>query len=211
MLFTTSTTQGTTIFSLSGRFTFHDNDAFQPVLSSIAAASGQIFVIDLSDLDYVDSFGIGLFIVAHDEAAKAGNSVVFTNPAGLVDKLFHDLNLKFVLSVAACKGTGTVDALAVSAPVKSGGSTRMTLSGRFTGRAQATFLPVLEAIEAHDGEEFVLDLAGLEFIDGIALSTLLIAADEARRNHVPLVFQSPSDNLRHLFKLSAVDTLVTIR
>jgi HptB-dependent secretion and biofilm anti anti-sigma factor len=59
-----------TEFLFSGRMTFADHDKFRSVIAAVAAAAGLRVVFNLDGLDFVDSSGLGLFIIARDTAQK---------------------------------------------------------------------------------------------------------------------------------------------
>lgn len=56
--------------SLRGRFTFADHGAFLEVLEAMRRAPDGPWVIDLSDVPYIDSSALGLLVMAHGTAAR---------------------------------------------------------------------------------------------------------------------------------------------
>ncbi len=61
---------GMTEIALSGRMTFVDHDTFRQVMTAFDGPSGHRMVFDLSELDFVDSSGLGMFLIARDLASK---------------------------------------------------------------------------------------------------------------------------------------------
>lgn len=55
---------------LSGRMTFADHETFRNVMTNFDRPAGHKMVFDLSKLDFVDSSGLGMFIIARDTAQK---------------------------------------------------------------------------------------------------------------------------------------------
>lgn len=55
---------------LGGRLTYADQDRFRTLLSAFAEAGEGTVVFDLGGLDFVDSSGLGMFIIARDEARR---------------------------------------------------------------------------------------------------------------------------------------------
>ncbi|MDQ2103934.1 STAS domain-containing protein [Azospirillum isscasi] len=55
---------------LSGRMTFADHDTFRDVIATFERPAGHRMVFDLSRLDFVDSSGLGMFIIARDTAQR---------------------------------------------------------------------------------------------------------------------------------------------
>lgn len=64
------TEEGATEIFLSGRMTFADHEKFRNVLSAFEGPHGHQLVFDLSNLEFVDSSGLGMFIIARDTAQK---------------------------------------------------------------------------------------------------------------------------------------------
>ncbi|EWY39575.1 anti-sigma-factor antagonist [Skermanella stibiiresistens SB22] len=61
---------GKTEIALIGRITFADHDDFRNVINVFEGEEGHEIVFDLSRLDFVDSSGLGMFIIARDTARK---------------------------------------------------------------------------------------------------------------------------------------------
>lgn len=55
---------------LSGRMTFADHEKFRKVLEAFEGPSGHSMVFDLASLEFVDSSGLGMFIIARDTAQQ---------------------------------------------------------------------------------------------------------------------------------------------
>lgn len=61
---------GRTEILLKGRITYADHENFRNVISAFEGQEGHEMVFDLSELDFVDSSGLGMFIIARDTAKK---------------------------------------------------------------------------------------------------------------------------------------------
>ncbi|WP_448204146.1 STAS domain-containing protein [Azospirillum sp. sgz302134] len=70
MDFTVHDTPGNTEIHLTGRMTFADHETFRKVIGVFERPPGHKLVFDLSKLDFVDSSGLGMFIIARDTAHK---------------------------------------------------------------------------------------------------------------------------------------------
>lgn len=70
MEFAVRNTPASTEISLSGRMTFADHDSFRDVIAAFDRPAGHKMVFDLSKLEFVDSSGLGMFIIARDTAQK---------------------------------------------------------------------------------------------------------------------------------------------
>ena len=204
---------GMRVYALSGQLTFRDNDAFIGLLWDIAGQKGGRVTLDLSALDYMDSFGVGLMVQAKDQAQEHQVALVIANPVGAVRRLFEQMGLADVLPIAL-DAVSEPNALARDGfslrplPAETGPGTG--LAGRLTIRTQAGFLPVIEAIGRQQGGSYLIDLSGLEFMDSSGLSLILTASDEARRVGVELRLSNPANRVKALLHLAAVDTVLRI-
>lgn len=59
-----------TVVRLAGRMTFVDHEKFRDVLTVFDARPGRSVTFDLAELAFVDSSGLGMFIIARDAAMK---------------------------------------------------------------------------------------------------------------------------------------------
>lgn len=210
------------VYRLCGKLSFADNDAMRPLLEEMARGSGRTIILDLSQLDYVDSFGIGLFLVALDEVKKAGNRLLVRNAHGAVKRIFTLANLDTLLEMEGAAPPQPA-ARKVAAPASSGGlrigeieadgqgGLRIALTGRFTFNDHAEFEKLLVAVAQCANAPLALDLQALEFMDSAGLSMILIAREEAERQGTRLSLHSPTGRVSQLLRLAAVDTLVDIR
>jgi HptB-dependent secretion and biofilm anti anti-sigma factor len=74
--------------SISGEFTFTDHAAFKVMVGQLLAGQGSPMVIDLSKLEFIDSAGLGMLLLARDEASKAARKLVLRAPHGQVKRMF---------------------------------------------------------------------------------------------------------------------------
>ena len=74
---------------LSERLSFFDNGAFRKLLDEMLASNTRHWVLDVSGLSSVDSAGLGMFIIATENAKKAGASLVLRSPTDNVRKLIE--------------------------------------------------------------------------------------------------------------------------
>ena len=66
-----STEQGdvTEIF-LKGRFVFSDNESFRRIIKDMDNNSSKEWVLNLGELDFIDSAGLGMLLIAREAAEK---------------------------------------------------------------------------------------------------------------------------------------------
>ena len=73
--------------AIRGRMCFSDHARFREVVGSFAGAPGQEVVFNLKELEFIDSSGLGMLIIARDEAKKKGMSLVIENTRSEVRRL----------------------------------------------------------------------------------------------------------------------------
>ncbi len=74
---------------LKGHLTFPDHPAFRAMATRLLASAEQPLVIELSELDFVDSAGLGMFLIARDEALSNQRRLVLRAPRGQVQRMFE--------------------------------------------------------------------------------------------------------------------------
>jgi len=74
---------------ISGALTFDDHEVFRDLLDSLLAAERKWLVLELSDLQAIDSGGIGMFLIADDEAKKQGARLKIRGAKGLVRRILE--------------------------------------------------------------------------------------------------------------------------
>ena len=82
--------------ALSGKLTMRDHDQFRTLVASIGDSGGGTCVLDLSRLDFIDSAGLGFFLLIQDTAKEKAKRVVLRQPKPPVRRLlevacFHTL------------------------------------------------------------------------------------------------------------------------
>ncbi len=207
------------VWTLSGRMTFHDNDAFLAILSTFDADPGGRVVIELAGIDYVDSFAIGLLLQAAEQARAKGVTLVLSQPSSTVRSILEQMDLAGQLPVhpplrptsshgagGAVTGPGGLKL----APLPAGRGPGLALAGRFTFADQGVFLNILQTMEHLDGGHYRLDLADVSFMDSGGLSMLMMANDQARHVGGTLMLANPSPRVRDLLRMAAVDTVMPI-
>lgn len=77
------------VVSLSGRLTFAENGAFRRVVEGLEQTPRQQVVIDLAALEFVDSAGLGMLLVARDLTAARGGGVTLRAASGQVARMLR--------------------------------------------------------------------------------------------------------------------------
>ncbi len=95
MKFDIKEANGTVEMYLQGRFSLQENEAFKEILDRIKSNTADRFILDLTDLEYMDSAGLGKLVLLRDAAEESKVSISLRNPQGRVKKLlslsrFHE-------------------------------------------------------------------------------------------------------------------------
>lgn len=77
------------VLILRDQMTFDDRDGFIPVIDKILARQSAQVVVDLSDLNYMDSAGLGMLLTLRDRAQKTDTQVILRNPKADVSNLLR--------------------------------------------------------------------------------------------------------------------------
>lgn len=88
MQYTQKINDGICAISMDGQFTFSDNMAFRAITEEIAKHSISQVNLDVSNLDYVDSAALGMFLLLREFAQKRHINLTLIGPQGQVKKVF---------------------------------------------------------------------------------------------------------------------------
>ena len=91
--------EGTVALALAGDLDMSATFALEPVLDRVLAGGPRELVLDLGDVAFVDSSGLGLLIATHERAGRAGVEMAITGAGPEVQRLFHVAGLDGVLPV----------------------------------------------------------------------------------------------------------------
>ena len=70
MNYTTEQSGDTIKVELNGRFTFGDHSGFRKLIDEIRSQSAEVQILDLSGVEFIDSAGLGMLLLARDEGEK---------------------------------------------------------------------------------------------------------------------------------------------
>jgi len=85
---TSSEVEGVSLVALNGRIVLgEESTALREKLKSLNAAGKQKIVLNMAEIDYIDSSGLGALVAAHLSAKTAGASICLCN----LGKKFHDV------------------------------------------------------------------------------------------------------------------------
>ena len=85
--------------ALVGKLTFDDYEAFHACIESLELQPNTRLTFDLSALEFVDSAGLGMFLIAQSWAGKKNVTVDVTGAYGLVKNLMHLVKFDMLMKI----------------------------------------------------------------------------------------------------------------
>ncbi|WP_404425916.1 STAS domain-containing protein [Thalassospira australica] len=89
MNYTTEQSGDTIKVELNGRFTFGDHSGFRKLIDEIRSQSAEVQILDLSGVEFIDSAGLGMLLLARDEGEKARATVILKGAQGQVKRMLE--------------------------------------------------------------------------------------------------------------------------
>lgn len=77
------------VLALRDQLTFGDRNAFDEVVEELAKPGTTAVTVDLEQLSYMDSAGLGMLLTLRDRAERAGAVVKLVSPRGEVKDLLE--------------------------------------------------------------------------------------------------------------------------
>ena len=89
------------VLRLSGRFEFSAHREFREAIDRVLAQQGiDDLVVDLMDVDYVDSSALGMLLMLRDRANTAKKSLSLASPRGMVKQALEIARFDKLFSIA---------------------------------------------------------------------------------------------------------------
>jgi anti-sigma B factor antagonist len=85
--------------ALAGDLDMSATFALEPVLDRVLAEEPGELVLDLGQVQFVDSSGLGLLIATHERASRAGVDMAIAGAGPEIQRVFHFAGLDGVLPV----------------------------------------------------------------------------------------------------------------
>ncbi|KZB55607.1 anti-anti-sigma factor [Thalassospira lucentensis] len=89
MNYTTEKSGNTIKVELNGRFTFGDHSSFRKLIEEIRSQEAEIQILDLSGVEFIDSAGLGMLLLARDEGEKSRATVILKGAQGQVKRMLE--------------------------------------------------------------------------------------------------------------------------
>ncbi|CAO3448189.1 anti-sigma-factor antagonist [Azospirillum brasilense] len=88
-----------TLVRLRGRLTFNDHAKLRALIREMLQNKARRQVLDLSTLEFVDSAGIGMLLIAREEMANADKQLVLRSAAGQVKRVLTVAQLNKIVTI----------------------------------------------------------------------------------------------------------------
>jgi anti-anti-sigma factor len=75
--------------AMTGRFTYADHQKFRDLIATFPSLRGKRLVLEMSQVEFVDSAAMGMLLLARETAVGAGVDTVICNPTGKVRSLMQ--------------------------------------------------------------------------------------------------------------------------
>ncbi len=96
----TQLNQGVARIKLNGRFTFDKHLAFNAALKEQPNDDCRMIEIDFGQVDYLDSYGLGLLLLARDRAIALRKDIALINCRGRVKSILGTANFKKLFTIS---------------------------------------------------------------------------------------------------------------
>ncbi|HYD30464.1 MAG TPA: STAS domain-containing protein [Azospirillaceae bacterium] len=84
---------------LRGRLTFNDHAKLRALIQELLQSKGKRQVVDLANLEFVDSAGIGMLLIAREELANADKQFVLRSAQGQVKRVLSVAQLGKIITI----------------------------------------------------------------------------------------------------------------
>lgn len=95
--------KGTPVLLVSGRLINVDSEKFQKKLESFCKRNPQKAIVDISEVNFIDSFGLGTLVQHHTQLQKSDGQLIIlntnTDPNTYIQRLFDMTGLNKVFKI----------------------------------------------------------------------------------------------------------------
>ncbi len=91
---------GVTLVSLDGELDAHTSPSLEKVLEELFAKASYNIIIELQNLKYISSHGVGVLMAALSDAQDGKGNIVLTEPTPLVAEVFRMLDVPSIFHLA---------------------------------------------------------------------------------------------------------------
>lgn len=80
---------GITTVEVTGRFTFGDHSSFRKLIEEVRGHESSTLVLNIAGVDFIDSAGLGMLLLARDEGEKTNTTVTLRGAQGQVRRMLE--------------------------------------------------------------------------------------------------------------------------
>jgi anti-anti-sigma factor len=84
-----------------GDFTFSDHAAFKQMVNDLFEGKSPSITLDLSQVTFIDSAGLGMLLLVREEAEKSHRKLVLQSPTGQVKRMFGVAKFDTLFTIAS--------------------------------------------------------------------------------------------------------------
>ena len=99
MLINITKDKSTSTLTLHGRFTFAVHGEFREAFNTAVDNGSKVVVVDLHDVEYMDSAALGMLLVIRDRAQGYGMEIVISRPAKYVKSILDIANFQKLFQI----------------------------------------------------------------------------------------------------------------
>jgi len=74
---------------LSQKITFSDLESFREIVGKMVDSCLSSNIVDLSEVEFIDSAGLGMLLLARDEISRTSSNLTIRSPKGQVQRMFN--------------------------------------------------------------------------------------------------------------------------
>jgi len=74
---------------LSEKITFSDLEGFREIIKRMVDSHSDNNIVDFSEVEFIDSAGLGMLLLARDEISKTSAKLTLKSPQGQVLRMFN--------------------------------------------------------------------------------------------------------------------------
>ncbi|WP_073954811.1 STAS domain-containing protein [Thalassospira sp. TSL5-1] len=89
MIYKTQQNDTAVIIEMSERFTFSDHTVFRKLIDELSGLNSLTRIFDLSGIEFIDSAGLGMLLLARDEAEKNQATIILRGAKGQVKRMLE--------------------------------------------------------------------------------------------------------------------------
>mgnify|MGYP001805953958 CR=1 FL=1 len=87
------------VVAVRGRLTFNDHAKLRSLIQEMLQIKAKRQIVDLSNLEFVDSAGIGMLLIAREELTTAEKTFILRSPQGQVKRVLSVAQLGKIVNI----------------------------------------------------------------------------------------------------------------